>query len=247
MNYQSYITRLGEMMVEPVSDPTSATPFQSTDANNILPAIIDYAEQRLYRELDLVETFEALTASSTSGSRNVTLPAGIVVLTAANVITPAGSNPGDSGSTRNPLRRVAVDFLNFVFPTGTESSDISGRLPVYIANLDNSTLLLGPTPDAAYKVECIGTFRPTPLSASNTTTILTTYIPDLFLVASMVHASGYQRNYAAAGVDDQAQPINWESQYQALIKSTVVEEARKKAQSVMWSAYSPAPAATPNR
>lgn len=247
MNYSGYIQRLGEMMVEPVSDPTSATPFQSSNANNILPAIIDYAEQRLYRELDLIETFETLTATCASGNRSISLPAGVVVLTSANVITPAGANPGDSGSSRNPLRRVAVDFLNFVFPSGTESSDISGRLPVYIANLDNATLLLGPTPDAAYKVECIGTFRPTPLSASNTSTILTTYIPDLFLVASMVHASGYQRNYAAAGVDDQAQPINWESQYQSLVKSAVVEEARKKAQSVMWSAYGPAPVATPNR
>jgi len=39
----------------------------------------------------------------------------------------------------------------------------------------------------------------------------------------------------------------YESQYQALKASALVEENRKKFQAAAWTSYSPAPAASPTR
>jgi hypothetical protein len=41
--------------------------------------------------------------------------------------------------------------------------------------------------------------------------------------------------------------VTYESQYQALLKSAVMEEVRKKFESVGWSSMSVSPAASPSR
>lgn len=245
MDYSQFITRLGELMVIPVVDPNSGTPFNDTNANNMLPAIIDYAEQRMYRDLDLIETVTTVTSHLVAASRSVLIPGNMIVLNQMNVITPVGDSPDQLGATRYPLRRVSVDFLNLTAPTASASIG-TPSIPKYFANLDNTTALVAASPDAAYTVEFVGTIRPTVLSSSNTSTILTTYLPDLFLLASMVQASGYQKNWSLKS-DDPRMPVNWESQYQQLAKSALVEEARKKAQSSGWEPYTPTPIATPPR
>lgn len=246
MDYSQYVTRLGELLVVPVSNAASATPFQDTDANAILPAIIDYAEQRCYREFDLLETFESVTATLTANSRKVTLPSSVVVLQSTNVITPVSALPDDSGAQRHSLRRVSVDFLNYVCPISTQTAG-TPSVPIYVSDLDNTHIQVGPAPDANYTIEFIGTFRPATLSSVNTSTILTTYIPDIFVIASMVFASGYQKNFGNAGPDLPMQAVTWEGQYQALKSGAMVEIQRKKSQGPAWTGNSPAPIATASR
>ena len=105
---------------------------------------------------------------------------------------------------------------------------------------------VAPTPDASYPVRVSGTVRPLSLSVSNTTTFLSLYFPDLFIMASMIYISAYQRNFGRAN-DDPQMAVTYESQYDALLKGSIVEEARKKFQSAAWTAYSPAQVATPTR
>jgi hypothetical protein len=62
----------------------------------------------------------------------------------------------------------------------------------------------------------------------------------------MIYISAYQRNFGRAN-DDPQMAMTYESQYQALLKSAVVEEARKEFQASGWSSKSPAVAATPSR
>ena len=88
-------------------------------------------------------------------------------------------------------------------------------------------LNLGPWPDQNYTVEFEGTQRPAPLSASNTSTFLTTYLPDLFLVAAMLHLCAYQKNWSALG-DDPNSAATWEAQYLKLKTSADAEELRKR-------------------
>src|SRR6185369_7527681 len=157
-----------------------------------LPNIIDYAEQRLYRELDLLNTRVMQTTTLTTGTRTLSLPSArgtYVVADRINVITPATATTPDAG-TRNPLMPITRDSLDFMFPSVTYST-----VPVYFAPLTQTTFIVGPAPDQAYTVEVSGTIRPTPLSTSNVTTLLTQYFPDLFLAASMVSLSGYQKNF----------------------------------------------------
>jgi hypothetical protein len=118
--------------------------------------------------------------------------------------------------------------------------------PKYFVPFNETLFFVGPVPDQAYPVEVVGTFRPNSLSAANTTTFISLYLPDVFIMASMIYISAYQRNFGRAN-DDPQMAITYESQYQALLKTAIVEEARKKFDAAGWSSQSPATVATPSR
>lgn len=230
--YATYTAALAELMV---TDPTNA------DFLAILPSIIDYAEQRDYRELDLLNTVVRDSSGVLSvNNRNFTLPttAGVfVVVQGINAITPAGAAP--EGGTRNPLIPTTRDYLDAVWPSTTGAT-----LPTSFAMITQGTIVVGPWPDAAYTVEVIGTQRPAPLSATNTTTLLSTMLPDLFLATSMVFASGFMRNFGSQS-DDPKMAASWESQTQTLMASANQEEFRKKLQATGWTSQQPSPMTPP--
>ena len=231
LTYSSLVTDLANMLVVP-----------PTDANYliVLPNVIDDAEQRLYRELDLLSTIvRDSTGVLTANSRNFTFPQHFVVSESINVYTPAGTTVN-----RNQLVPVTREFLDAVWPN--EASASTPSIPQYYAMITDQTIIVGPSPDAAYTMEVVGTVRPAPLSVTNTTTYLTLYLPDLFMTASLVFAAGYLQNYGAM-VDNPQQAMSWETHYKALFESANVEENRKKYASAAWTPKSPAPLATPPR
>jgi len=217
-----------------------------TDPNYVtfLPGCIDYAEQRIYRELDLqVSRVVDISATVSSGVRNFTLPTSIgtyLVVEQINIITPATAL--SSNGTRNPLTPTTKEVLDFSWPNASSNTGV----PIYFAPINNTTYVMGPAPDQAYLAEVIGTQRPTPLSASNSSTFLTQNLPDLFIAASMVFASGYMRNFGAQ-VDDPQMPGSWEGQYTKLMQSANIEELRKRFMGPAWQSMQPSPIATPPR
>lgn len=220
----------------------------TTDAAFVVmsPGAIDYAEQRSYRDLDL--QFAIITDSTgalTASNRNFTLPIGsqsgfvgstFIVVNDVNLITPAGQ-PASSGS-RTPLVPVSQAVMDMAWPSASANT---GPPQVY-CRPNSTTLIVGPSPDGAYVLEVIGTQRPQPLSASNPTTILTTYVPDLFMAASMIYASGFMRNFGSQS-DNPQMATSWEAQYTNLLKSAQVEQFRAKFQSQGWSSQTPSPVA----
>jgi hypothetical protein len=118
--------------------------------------------------------------------------------------------------------------------------------PQYFVPFNETLFFVGPVPDQAYPVEVVGTYRPNSLSATNLTTFISLYLPDVFIMASMIYISAYQRNFGRAN-DDPQMAITYESQYQALLKSAIVEEARKKFEASGWSSQATSAAATPTR
>ena len=231
-----------------VSSIANMLPVAASDAGfvAVLPNIIDDAEQRLYRELDLLHTTERdYSLALTAGSRSFTLPvpsAGeFVVLTEVNVVTPAGTTNPDSGGTRNPLLPVSNEVINTLWPSVAGST-----VPQYFSMLDTNTIIVGPWPLAAYQVEVVGTIRPNALSPSVTTSILSVHFPDLLMAASMVFACGYQKNFGSM-VDDPKAAVSWETHLQTLMRSAATEEARKVFTSEGWSSQTPAALATPPR
>jgi hypothetical protein len=83
-------------------------------------------------------------------------------------------------------------------------------------------------------------------ASTNSTTFISLNLPDIMIMASMIYISAYQRNFGRAN-DDPQMAITYESQYQALLKGAMVEEARKKFEAAGWSSQSPSPVATPSR
>ena len=244
INYQQYMTTMQTMLV---------IPTDNVDNNflTILPRMIEYAELRIYRELDFLSTLASQTTALTANNRNCTLPSNVIVPQSMNVITPVGAASADAG-TRNPLQRLSIEMVNALYPaTGTAT------VPKFFAVIGAPTIsttitagaytiLVAPTPDAAYKLEVVGTVRPTPLSAANTTTFITNNLPDLFIAASMVFGTGYQQNFGAQS-DNPQMAGSWEAQFQALKIGVNIEELRRKAESVSWEPYMPSPIANQQR
>ena len=232
MDYSTYLTRLQTMAVD------SSAVFSTT----LVPAVIEYAELRILRDLDLLNSVTRnSTYTLTVGARSLAFSAGLfVTVQQVNVITPFNAASADAG-TRNPCIPVSKDWLDVVWPSSTGQT-----LPGYFAMLNDTTILFGPWPDQAYRVEIVGTSRPVALSSTNANTWISTYLPDLFMAASMIYVAGYQKNFGAQS-DDPKMAMSWEQQYQALLQGATVEEARRKFQASSWTSLAPAPVATAGR
>lgn len=235
LTYNTFTTDLANMLPVPVTDTGYVT---------ALPNIIDDAEQFLYRKLQLLNTIVRDSSTAlTANNRNFTLPTGVgtfVVVEEINVITPVGTTNPDSGK-RNQLLPTSKEYLDAVWPNVTGAT-----VPNLFAMITQGTIIVGPWPDSGYQVEVVGTQRPAPLSSSNQTTILTTYLPDLFFAASMVFACGYQQNFSAMA-DNPASSVSWEAHMNRLLETAETEEMMKKFASQGWSSKEPAPNATPPR
>lgn len=226
LNYSTYIAELATLLV---TQPTSAG-FVA-----ILPGIIDSAEQKIYRELDLAYTNTVDTSKSfTAGNRSLEL-ATFVTLQHINVITPVGATV--TNGARNPLVPVDQSYLDSVW-NSSAGSGVPKNFALLSQSLANApTIIVGPWPDQNYNVEAIGTVRPTPLSATNTTTFLTLYLPDLFIDASMIFAAGYQKNFGAQA-DDPKMAMSWQQKYDRDFASANAEELRRKFAGPGWTSES---------
>lgn len=220
LTYATNLTQLALLGQFPANDPN----FLSN-----LPSCIDYATDRITRELNLLNT---VTANSTlqlsTGTRvlNIgTLNPVFNVVTDINVLTPAGASSPDTAA-RVPLTIQSRAFMNQVYGTSPTQAGVRG-VPEYFTMVTDQIIQVGPYPDAAYFIEIIGTARPVPISDSNETSWMTTYLPDLFLAAEMVQLSGYMRNFGAMS-DNPQQAVAWEQQYTALRDSAAVEDAMRK-------------------
>jgi hypothetical protein len=199
---------------------SSALTVDATDADflALLSSVIDEAEQRIYRELDLVSCSVITPATMTIDDRFVTLPqtnGHIIVINNVSII--------DNG-IKYTLRPVTLDVIDYIWPntmhTGTAKPQLFFRI-------DDTRIVVAPTPHSAWVVEIVGTIRPNPLGSNNNSTFLSTYLSDVFFAACMSAGNGILlKNYGAASEDPQ-QAMSWESKYQTLISSAKSEELRK--------------------
>jgi hypothetical protein len=233
LTYDTFKTQLAELSVVPTTDPNFLL---------ILPEAIEYAELRIQRDVDFLSTVVSDVSSTTSpGASTITIPPGsFVTLQNLNIITPAGAVVPDNG-TRVPLLPTSKEFLQYCWPSGGNAG-----VPAYFAMVNDTTIAFGPWPDDAYTIEMLGTIRFETLSADNPATFISTYLPDLMLMAAMIYVSGYQRNFGRQS-DDPQMAVSYESQYTALLTGVVKEEYRKKFAASAWTSQSSSPVATPTR
>ena len=228
LTYNTYVTQIATMAVVPVNDPN----FQT-----IIPSMIDYAELRMQRDLDFLNTSGTGTYTGIVGSYNLNLTPGypFVVMENVGVTDPATNYVMQ-------LTPVTKEWIYAVYPQGSTQG-----LPQYFAPFNDNLMLVAPIPDQAYTFNVVGTQRFPTLSSTNTTTFISEYLPDVFIMASMVYISAYQRNFTSAASNDPQMAVTYESQYQALLKGAMVEEARKKFEASGWTSQGPALVATATR
>lgn len=227
LNYTTYISQIATLTV-----------ISSNDANfqTIIPAAIDYSEQRLYREGDFLATYITDTSTNVVANQrtfNYPTTAGtFLVIDQISILTPITATA--SNATRVPLQPASRHFIDLVYPSNATSVGV----PAYFHPATATRCTLGPVPDQSYNVEVIGTQRPLALSAANSSTFLTQTLPDLFIAASMIFMSGYMRNFGSQA-DDAQMAQSWQGQYDKLFASANMEEFRKKYASQAWQAQTP--------
>lgn len=143
LTYTTVVQTLANLLAEDAADSNFV---------QILPSIIAYAENRIYRELDmLAEDVRDSSASTTAGSRNFTLPISLgtfQIVREINVITPAATAP-ESG-TRNPLTPVSLTVLDWSWPSST-GSGVPEQFAYFSQASGQTNIVLGPWPDAWLK------------------------------------------------------------------------------------------------
>lgn len=221
---------------EIVAELLVLTQYNANDPNFTanLPVALTYAQNRIDRELNLLNTVTGNnTLLLTAGSRHLDItPANINVLSDVNIITPVTA-PGPNMGTRNPATICSKEWLAAVY-----GSSQNPGVPQWFALSDDVTLLFGPWPDHAYRVELVGTVRPLTLSETNQTTWVSVNIPDVLLAACMIWMSAFKHNFGSQA-DDPKMAVSWETQYQTLSGSARVEDLRRKFQSEGWTSDLP--------
>ena len=251
LTYNGYVTQVATMAVVNVQTTSGIVVGVDADFNAIIPQMLNYAELRIQRDLDLLPSQTSRPYTLTIGSNQLQL--GAYDFVTVQTITLNVSN------VTYPLLASTKEYLQNVY--GSSAVGSRGRPKIFaIYGGDLSTggetynnILLGPYPDIAYNVEVIGTVRlptlyenaTTPLAATGTT-FISTYFPDLLIQASLIYISQFQRNFGQAS-NDPAMGPTYELQYQNLLRAAAVEEGRKKFSASAWSSMSPQVAATPTR
>ena len=170
---------------------TQIRDYTETDSNvfttTIVNDFIEHAELKIFRDIDLDVFRKYQTAALTSGDAFVGMPGATPTsfsfIRSVNIFSPSGSLGGLTDGERRYLEKKDTSFISEYSPNRTSTG-----IPKYYANLDNDTIIVAPTPNAAYTIELAYNALPTGLSSSNTTTWVSTNAPHMLLYACLVEA-----------------------------------------------------------
>lgn len=211
------------------------------DFVNIFPRAIEYAEDRINREIVFVADRGQVVLAFDGTTRELDLSVGspvIIVVEGLSAVV---------GSNLVPFYAASLDDVDLFWPNQALTVDLATFVgDLYWAMKDANTIVVCPIPDAALQAVITGIFRPAYISATNTTTYISDNYPDLMLAACMIFMSGYVRNFGAQA-DTPKMAISWEDQYKTLRDSATLEEQRRRGQGAGWSANLPTPIAQPQR
>ena len=115
---------------------------QSTETSFVanIPNFVQYAEERIYNTVQLPALRQNSTASTTLGNQYMALPSDWLSTYSLAVV--------DGSGDYQFLLNKDVNFIRQSYPSASSTG-----LPQYYAIWDDNTMLLGPTPDAAYTLE----------------------------------------------------------------------------------------------
>lgn len=229
-----------------------AIPLNSEDSNfeKLTPAMFEYAEGRIQRELAFLQTDATETITLPPLEREVELPDNVLtVRSIALTVSSPSDSPGPPGRNKRRIypQRVSPEALDMFWPqpnfkpgppkyyalTGfrykpdTATNPLppltQPRPPEYIPERFVLVVHFAPAPERIYIGEVYGGIQALHLSESNPETFLSRYYAELLIAACMVFITGYQRDFGAQA-DDPQRAVSWESQYQTL-KASVMQEA----------------------
>ena len=146
---------------------------------------IQQAEQRVYNSVQLPLDRVNVVGSTTSGNKYLNFPSGWLSVFSLAVINP-------TTGAQTYLLNKDVEFIRESYPP----PDTLGT-PAYYAIFDNTTFILGPTPDAGYNMELHYYGYPTSIvDAASGTTWLGNNFDSVLLYGSLLEAYTFMKGEA---------------------------------------------------
>lgn len=175
-----------------------------TDLVAHIDEFIGIAELRVLRDLDL--ELEDTNAEPTLTATVATLAktTGLLRLRSFGIIV---------SSSFQPLSLRSLDYINQYWP-----NDALTGVPLYIADFNETTWKIAPTPDNGYVARVRYIARPDGLSDTVATTWLGTHVPDLLLSACVAEAERFLNAHDLAAV--------WDADYRGKLEAERFELRR---------------------
>ncbi len=254
LSYNQYIQQVAALAVYQTAETNGVYAFVDAPAQLIVPQMLNYAELRIQRDIDLLSTQSSNTYTLTAGQQTFSVPVNDFLSVQTCEI---GQLNGGVFYQLNALTPVSKEYVQNVFG-GVGSPGTPRVFAMYGDNWQDGqdtymNLLFGPAPSQPFTLRITGTSREPSLYtyasngiADTSYTYISTYLPDLLVMASMIYITMFQRNFSATS-DSPEMGMTYEKQYQALRLGAIAEENRRKFQASGWSPYSTPTAATPTR
>lgn len=144
---------------------------------------IRQAEQRIYNSVQLPVARVNVVGNTTSGNKYLNFPPGWLSDFSLAVIDPVTG-------TQTYLLNKDVEYIRECYPTPT----VTGT-PKYYAIFDNTTFILGPTPDARYDMEMHYYAYPTSIVSAGTSWLGTNF-DSVLLYGSLLEAYTFMKGEA---------------------------------------------------
>lgn len=122
----------------------------------VLDMLTRQAEQTLYNSVQLPAMRKNVTGSLTNGNKYLAMPGGMLFIYSLAVVDGLGDY--------KYLLNKDVNFIREAYPDGSDTGT-----PKHYAIFDENTLILGPTPNAAYTAELHYAAYPTSIVTAGTT------------------------------------------------------------------------------
>ena len=150
--------------------------------DSLINTFLINVENKIQRELDLDAFRKFQFSSFTIGSPFITVPPDFAFERGVQI----------KDQITNDRTWLDQRDTTFIDEYNVDRSD-TGK-PKYYANWDDNTLIVAPTPDAAYEIELWYNKTPDRLSSTNTTTWLSTNAPEVLIYGTVVEAFSYLKN-----------------------------------------------------
>ena len=191
LTYNGYVNQIATMAVVNTTTVNGVIQGVDTAFNAIIPQMLNYAELRIQRDLDLLPSVvpRTYTISPYTNMLQISVDDFVTIQTVqiTQPYLPAVS-----------LQPVSKEYMQAVFSNpnnlGTPAffamtgGDLSSGGSTY------NSIMFGPYADESYPVTIYGTIRTptlysfaTTAQANTSTTFISTYLPDLLIMASMVY------------------------------------------------------------
>ena len=179
---------------------------QNTETSFVsnLPTFIVQAEDRIIKSVELPNFRKNVTGTFTARNQYLSTP--------SDYLYPYSLAVLDSDSNYNYLLNTDVSFIREAYPVVATTG-----LPKHYAQFDDTTFIVGPTPNSSFATELHYFYIPQSITeSSDGTTWLGTNAPEVLLYASLLEAYTFMK-----GEPDLM--VNYEKRFQEALQRLTLE------------------------